>query len=165
MEPLLRSPQDIEALYEQEMSEFRRRIPESLALHARGREVMPSGVPATWMVGLCEHPHIFKDHGDGAWLVDGLDAIVARHGLPWSAFRLYCRSGICYAKALPLTALEASQRANFRLNRYQRPFMANRGVREAILTAGPAVPYVMTQQDVDHYLDVFGQMVQTIVAT
>jgi hypothetical protein len=55
--------------------------------------------------------------------------------------------------------------AMFRLNRYQRLFMANRGVWEAVLTAGPAISFVMTQEDVNYYLDVFEQMVVSIITS
>lgn len=99
----------------------------------------------------------------GAYLADGLDKIASSHVLPWSAFRLYCRTGICFAPTPPRNALEARERADFRLNRYQRLFMANRGIWEAVLTAGPVVSFVMTNKDVDFYLDVFEQMVRSIM--
>ena len=98
----------------------------------------------------------------GTRLADGLDAIVERHGLPWSAFRLYCRSGICYSQTPPRTAAEATEMADFQLNRYQRLFMANRGIWEAILSSGAAVSFVMTEKDIALYLEVFEQMVKSL---
>ena len=98
----------------------------------------------------------------GRRLADGLDTITAERGLPWSAFRLYCRSGICYARRPPANAREASRLGDYRLNRYQRLFMANRGVWEAIVTAGPAVSFAMHASDVDLYLRVFAEMLDSL---
>jgi glutamate-1-semialdehyde 2,1-aminomutase len=98
----------------------------------------------------------------GARLADGLDMIAQRNALPWSAFRLYCRSGICYSQTPPRNAAEAAQKADFQLNRYQRLFMANRGVWEAIPTSGAAVSFVMTDKDIAYYLEVFERMVKSL---
>jgi len=52
--------------------------------------------------------------------------------------------------------------ADFQLNRYQRLFMANRGIWEAILSSGAAVSFVMTEKDIALYLEVFEQMVKSL---
>ena len=98
----------------------------------------------------------------GARLADGLDMIAGRYALPWSAFRLYCRSGICYSQTAPRTAVEATAIADYQLNRYQRVFMANRGIWEAIPTSGAAVSFVMTEKDIALYLEVFERMVKSL---
>jgi glutamate-1-semialdehyde 2,1-aminomutase len=98
----------------------------------------------------------------GARMADGLDMIAQRNALPWSAFRLYCRSGICFSQTPPRNAAEATEKADFQLNRYQRLFMANRGVWEAIPTSGAAVSFVMTDKDIAFYLEVFERMVKSL---
>ena len=49
------------------------RTRQSRALLERGRAVMPSGVPMSWMAGLYENPPVFVTHGEGArfWDADG----------------------------------------------------------------------------------------------
>ena len=88
----------------------------------------------------------------GARLADGIEAVAADHGLPWRAHRLFNRSGYTHAPALPTNAIEA--RATFDLDLYnaQRLYMANRGIWEAIDSAGPACGTHTTGDDVDVYL-------------
>ena len=103
-----------------------------------------------------------RSAGLGKHLADGIDHIIGKHELPWQAFRLFCRSGVCYSDTLPRNALEASAIADFDLNRLQRLFMANRGIWEAIVTAGPAVSFAATKEDVDFYLQVFEELVEAV---
>ncbi len=53
---------------------------------------------------------------------------------------------------LPHTAAEADADEQPELNRLQRLYLANRGVWEAIETAGPTMSVAAEQGDVDHYL-------------
>ena len=46
----------------------------------------------------------------------------------------------------------------------RRLFMANRGVWEAIVTAGPAVSFAMTEDDIDRYLEVARDWVRVLAA-
>jgi glutamate-1-semialdehyde 2,1-aminomutase len=89
----------------------------------------------------------------GARLADGIEAVAADHGLRWRAHRLFNRSGYTHAPALPTNAIEA--RATFDLDLYnaQRLYMANRGIWEAIDSAGPACGTHTTGDDVDVYLE------------
>jgi len=98
----------------------------------------------------------------GGRLADGIERIASDAALPWSAHRLYCRTGVCYAERAPRNALEASRAADFELNRLHRVFLANRGIWEAIVTAGPAVSFAADRGDVDRYLEVFEQLVAVI---
>ena len=98
----------------------------------------------------------------GAQLSDGIEGIVRDAALPWTAHRLSCRSGVCYAPRLPRNAAEAVAAANFARNRLHRVFLANRGVWEAIGTAGPAVSFAATQHDIAHYLGVFEELVRAM---
>jgi glutamate-1-semialdehyde 2,1-aminomutase len=90
----------------------------------------------------------------GARLADGIESVAQANELPWRAHRLFNRSGYTYAPQLPSNAVEA--RASFDLELYnlQRLYMANRGVWEAIDSAGPACGIQTTESHVDRYLEV-----------
>ena len=98
----------------------------------------------------------------GGLLSDGIETIVQEAGLPWTAHRLYCRSGVCYAASPPGNVIEASRAADFHLNRLHRVFLANRGVWEAILTAGPCVSIAAREREIDLYLEVFRDLVKSM---
>jgi glutamate-1-semialdehyde 2,1-aminomutase len=100
----------------------------------------------------------------GARLADGIEAAAGRHGLPWSAYRLYCRSGYCFAPAPPRNALEARAAFDLELTNLLRVYLANRGVWEAIYSAGAAVSFAATQDDVDFYLGVLDQALGELTA-
>jgi len=94
----------------------------------------------------------------GAQLADGIEATAARYGLPWRAHRLGGRSGYCLEPRLPRDAAEAERSIDPELVDTRRLHMANRGVWEAIGSAGPAVSFAHDADDVDEYLgalDVF----------
>jgi glutamate-1-semialdehyde 2,1-aminomutase len=88
----------------------------------------------------------------GAQLADGIEAAAARRNLPWRAHRLGGRSGYCLEPELPRDAAEAERSLDRELIDTRRLHMANRGVWEAIASAGPAVSFAHTATDVDEYL-------------
>jgi glutamate-1-semialdehyde 2,1-aminomutase len=90
----------------------------------------------------------------GERLADGIEAAAARHGLPWRAHRLGPRSGYCLEPELPQDAGEAEHSLDLPLIDARRVFMANRGVWEAIASAGPAASLAHAVEDVDEYLAV-----------
>ena len=90
----------------------------------------------------------------GTRLARGIQAAIDRRGLPWRAQHLTCRSGITLAPDLPKTAEAARRAADFGLNSAMRLYMANRGIWEAISTAGPSVSFPMVEADVESYLEV-----------
>jgi len=98
----------------------------------------------------------------GALLADRIDAAIYKRQLPWTTHRLFCRSGLCYGKQ-PINSMEASRSADFDLNRLQRIYFANRGVWEAVATAGPTVPLCATGKDIDLYGDVLNAWLDEIV--
>ena len=75
----------------------------------------------------------------GALLADGLEAAVTTAGLPWKVQRLGPRSGISFSGRLARNAAEADADEQPELNALLRLYLANRGVWEAISTAGPAM--------------------------
>ena len=87
----------------------------------------------------------------GARLADGIEAAAARHGLPWRAHRLGGRSGYCLEPELPRTA-RTPRSLDDRLVDARRLYMANRGIWEAIASAGPGRRSTTTEADVDEDL-------------
>jgi glutamate-1-semialdehyde 2,1-aminomutase len=90
----------------------------------------------------------------GGRLADGIEAVTADAGLDWRAHRLFNRSGYTHAPELPSNATEARTTFDSELYNAQRLYMANRGIWEAIDSAGPACGIQTTEADVDRYLEV-----------
>jgi len=88
----------------------------------------------------------------GARLADGIEAAVARHSLPWRAHRLGGRSGYCLEPQLPRDASDAARSIDVELTDTRRVHMANRGVWDAIASAGPAASFAHGEADVDEYV-------------
>ena len=59
--------------------------------------------------------------------------------------------------------LEARAVENDLLTRLIRIWLANRGVWEAIVGAGPVVPVPATDEDVDHYLIAFDELLSELI--
>jgi glutamate-1-semialdehyde 2,1-aminomutase len=100
----------------------------------------------------------------GAELAAGMRAAVARAGLPWFIHELGPRSGYVFAPKPPRNASEASAVQDDTLARLIRVWLANRGVWEAIVGAGPTVPVPAARADVDAYLEAFDSLLQALVA-
>jgi glutamate-1-semialdehyde 2,1-aminomutase len=90
----------------------------------------------------------------GARLADGIDVIVARHGLPWCAFRYGPRSGFCQTPRPPRTYEEARHSVDVAFSDAFRVYMANRGIWEAMYSAGPQISFAHSDADVDRYIEV-----------
>ncbi len=99
----------------------------------------------------------------GERLADGIEAAAARHGLPWRAHRLGGRSGYCLEPELPRDAAAAERSIDHQLIDTRRMHMANRGVWEAIASAGPAASFAHAEADVDAYLDVLEAFLADVV--
>ena len=89
----------------------------------------------------------------GARLADGIEAAAAPRAA-WRAHRLGGRSGYCLEPELPRTADDAARSLDPGLIDARRLFMANRGIWEAIASAGPAVSLAHEEADIDAYLAV-----------
>jgi len=99
----------------------------------------------------------------GDQLADGLDAIFKRRGLPWTAFRCGPRSGFCLEPSLPRTGDEGVNSLDAELIDARRVFMANRGIWDAVLSAGPQVSIAHTSTDVETYLQVVDEFLGCLV--
>ena len=101
----------------------------------------------------------------GERLADGIEAAAAAHGLRWRAHRLYNRSGYTHAPEVPSNAVEARATFDAELYNLQRLYMANRGVWEAIDSAGPACGIHTTEADVDRYLETLDGFLDEVAPT
>lgn len=88
----------------------------------------------------------------GGHLSDGLEALFAEAGLPWRAFRLGPRAGYCMTPALPSNGEEAGLSLDTDLIDTRRVYMANRGIWDAVASAGPQAAFAHEATDIDHYL-------------
>jgi glutamate-1-semialdehyde 2,1-aminomutase len=98
----------------------------------------------------------------GTQLADGIERVIAAHGLPWRAHRLGGRSGFCLRPILPLNAEDAALSLDSAFIDTRRMYMANRGMWDAIATAGPAASFSHTNTDIDRYLAVLDTFLEKI---
>ncbi|HEU4403173.1 MAG TPA: aminotransferase class III-fold pyridoxal phosphate-dependent enzyme, partial [Candidatus Polarisedimenticolia bacterium] len=100
----------------------------------------------------------------GARLADGIEERCRRHGLDWRAHRLFARSGYCHGPVLPRNVTEYQAVMRFDLYHLMRVYFANRGVWEAIGSAGPTVSIAATAADVDRYLGTLDECLGELTA-
>ncbi len=93
----------------------------------------------------------------GTRLADGIDAAARSSGLAWQTHRLYPRSGYAFGPSLPGNAADVKRTFRRDVTDLRRVYFANRGVWEAIYSAGPCVGVAHAEADVDRYLDVLAE--------
>jgi len=98
----------------------------------------------------------------GERLAQGMRDAVAAAGLPWFIHHLGPRAGYVFAPEPARSAVEARAHADHLLARLIRIWLANRGVWEAIVGAGPVAPVPATDEDVDAYVEGFARLLQTL---
>jgi glutamate-1-semialdehyde 2,1-aminomutase len=103
-------------------------------------------------------------HELGTRLADGIEAAIAKAGLPWTTHRFWPRSGIAFAPTMPRNAREAAETFDPPLRRLQRVYLANRGVWDAIVGAGPTCSVPATRSDVDAYVAAFTELLGELTA-
>jgi glutamate-1-semialdehyde 2,1-aminomutase len=89
----------------------------------------------------------------GERLANGMRTSVERSGLPWFIPHLGPRAGYVFQPHAIRNAEDGRAAADASLVRVIRIWLANRGVWEAIVGAGPVVPVPASEEDVDAYLD------------
>jgi glutamate-1-semialdehyde 2,1-aminomutase len=85
-------------------------------------------------------------------------ASVERTGVPWYVPHLGPRAGYVFRPEPIHNAAEGRGAADELLVRLIRIWLANRGVWEAIVGAGPVVPVPATEEDVDAYVDAWDSL-------
>jgi glutamate-1-semialdehyde 2,1-aminomutase len=98
----------------------------------------------------------------GAKLANGMAATVRTAGLPWHIHHLGPRAGYTFRPEPVTNADEARTCADDLLTRLIRVWLANRGVWEAIVGAGPVVPVPATDDDVDAYLQAWDELLRRL---
>jgi glutamate-1-semialdehyde aminotransferase len=99
----------------------------------------------------------------GALLADGLDAVFLRRGLPWKAFRCGPRSGYCLEPTLPRTGADGLRSLDDELIDTRRVFMANRGIWDAVASAGPQASIAHTKGDIATYVTAAAAFLDQII--
>jgi glutamate-1-semialdehyde 2,1-aminomutase len=94
----------------------------------------------------------------GTRLAQGMRTSVDRVGLPWHIHALGPRSGYTFRPEPIRNAEEGRACADDLLARLIRIWMANRGVWEAIVGAGPTCSVAAGSTDVESYLGAFGDL-------
>jgi glutamate-1-semialdehyde 2,1-aminomutase len=103
-------------------------------------------------------------HAMGARLADGIEKAIAGTGLPWTTHRFWPRSGVTFAPRMPRDAAEAYATKDVELILAARIYLANRGVWDAIVGAGPTCPVPASREDVDRYVDAYASFLRELVA-
>src|SRR5262249_29289157 len=99
----------------------------------------------------------------GARLADGGSQAAADSGAAGPVHRFWPRSGRSFTPRVPRAAAEALEDLDVPLRRLMRVYLANRGVWEAIVGAGPTCSVAATDADVDAYLAAFGDLMRELV--
>jgi len=100
----------------------------------------------------------------GARLADGMRDAVADAGLPWHIHHLGPRAGYTFRPSPVRDAAQARACQDDMLTRLIRVWLANRGVWEAIVGAGPVVSVPATDEDVDAYLSAWSGLLDALAA-
>ena len=100
----------------------------------------------------------------GARLAGGMRATVDAHGLPWHIHHLGPRSGYTFQPTPIRNGAEGRAAADELLTRLIRVWLANRGVWEAIVGAGPVCSVPASDADVDAYHDAWGSLLGALAA-
>jgi len=100
----------------------------------------------------------------GARLAAGMRASVDRHGLPWHIHHLGPRSGYTFQPSPIRNGAEGRAASDDLLTRLIRIWLANRGVWEAIVGAGPVCSIPASDADVDAYLAGWDSLLDALAA-
>jgi glutamate-1-semialdehyde 2,1-aminomutase len=100
----------------------------------------------------------------GRQLGRGLETIFERHGLSWRAPHIGGRSGWVLFPELPRNARESHRSMDPLFANTRRVFMANRGIWEAIDSAGPACSFAHGEAEVARYLEVAEEFVEAVTS-
>ena len=100
----------------------------------------------------------------GAALADGLEGQFRRRGLPWTAFRAGPRSGYCLEPVLPRNGIEAARSLDHEFIDARRIYLANRGIWDAVSSAGPQASFVHTPQHIERYVAAAGGFLDAVIA-
>lgn len=99
-----------------------------------------------------------------ARLSDGLDAVLARHAIPWSVTRSGARCELQFMPTLPRNGTEAKNHFDWALMYYTHVYLANRGLLITPFHNMMLVPPVATDADIDRLIQGWGDCLAEIAA-
>jgi glutamate-1-semialdehyde 2,1-aminomutase len=105
-----------------------------------------------WMIGLRER------------FVEGAEAAIAEHSMPWSIVTLGARCEFRYAAEPPRTGAESAAAGNSQLDEYLHLYLMNRGVLITPFHNMALTCPATTEAQVDRHTEVFGQAVSELAA-
>ncbi len=85
-------------------------------------------------------------------LSGGLDAVLARHAIPWSVTRSGARCELQFMPTLPKNGSEAKKHFDWELIYYTHLYLANRGLLITPFHNMMLVPPVAADTDIDHLI-------------
>ena len=88
---------------------------------------------------------------------DGVDAGIARHGLPWHCNRLGARGEYTFTATAPRTGAEAHASGDFALEQFLHLFALNRGILLTPFHNMALMSPATTEADVDRHTEVFDE--------
>ncbi len=130
-------------------------------LFANALSLACAEVVLTELMTPAEHDRIA---GLGGRLADGIEAAARERGLGWCAHRFGARTGYCLLPELPRTAREAHASLDPLFTDTRRVFFANRGVWDAISSAGPHPGFAHHTADIDVYLGILDDFLNQMCA-
>jgi len=98
----------------------------------------------------------------GRQLAAALNNIFKAHDLPWHAPQLGGRSGYVLSLEAPRNSDQANLSINYELIDARRCFLSNRGIWDAIASAGPSASFAHESVDIDKYLDKVDEFISEI---
>jgi len=96
---------------------------------------------------------------------DGVDAGIARHGLPWHCNRLGARAEYTFTPRAPRTGAEAHAAGDFPLEQLLHLYALNRGILLTPFHNMALMSPATTDADVDRHTEVFTRMLDDITGT
>ncbi|HEU4998732.1 MAG TPA: aspartate aminotransferase family protein, partial [Lapillicoccus sp.] len=88
---------------------------------------------------------------------DGVDAGIARHGLPWHCNRLGARGEYTFTATAPRTGAEAHASGDFALEQFLHLYALNRGILLTPFHNMALMSPATTAADVDRHTEVFDE--------
>ncbi|MEQ9491214.1 MAG: aminotransferase class III-fold pyridoxal phosphate-dependent enzyme [Alphaproteobacteria bacterium] len=100
----------------------------------------------------------------GTRLGEGLQGLFNKHSLSWRAPHIAGRSGYVLQETLHRTAPDGERSLDPLFADTRRVYCTNRGVWDALLTAGPSCSFAHAPEDVDRYLQVIDEFLGEMTA-
>jgi glutamate-1-semialdehyde aminotransferase len=94
----------------------------------------------------------------------GVEAVLARHGVPWHVTRLGARAEYHFTATAPRSGGEAAAASDFALERYLHLYMLNRGILMTPFHNMALMSPATTEADVDRHTEVFEAAVAELFA-